>query len=52
MMRHLEIAEGQDTDAQRLFTVQRVACLGCCTLAPAVQIDNVTYGMSPARRSR
>ncbi len=44
MRRHLEIAEGKDTDAQRLFTVQRVACLGCCTLAPAVQIDNVTYG--------
>lgn len=44
MMRYLEIPKGEDTDGQRLFTVQRVACLGCCTLAPAVQIDNVTYG--------
>ena len=26
------------------FTVQPVACLGCCTLAPVVQIDDVTYG--------
>jgi NADH-quinone oxidoreductase subunit F len=42
--RHLGIAEGQDTDAQNLFTVEKIACLGCCTLAPAVQIDNVTYG--------
>ncbi len=33
-----------DTDAERLFTVQKVACLGCCMLAPAVQIDDVTYG--------
>ncbi len=42
--RHLEIPEGDDTDAQRLFTVEKVACLGCCTLAPVVQIDEVTYG--------
>jgi len=42
--RHLEIPDGGDTDPQRLFTVERIACLGCCTLAPAVQIDGVTYG--------
>ena len=41
---HLAIPEGEDTDAQKLFTVERIACLGCCTLAPAVQIDGVTYG--------
>jgi NADH-quinone oxidoreductase subunit F len=39
----LGIKEG-DTDADGLFTVQKVACLGCCTLAPAVQIDETTYG--------
>ena len=39
----LGIDEG-DTDAEGLFTVQKVACLGCCTLAPAVQIDETTYG--------
>jgi len=42
--RNLRIAEGEDTDSQKLFTVEKIACLGCCTLAPAVQIDNVTYG--------
>jgi len=42
--RHLGIPAGEDTDAQKLFTVEKIACLGCCTLAPAVQIDNVTYG--------
>ena len=42
--RHLKIAEDEDTDTDRLFTVNRVACLGCCTLAPAVQIEDVTYG--------
>ncbi len=33
-----------DTDPSRKFTLQKVACLGCCTLAPVVQIDTVTYG--------
>ncbi|HEG44203.1 MAG TPA: 4Fe-4S dicluster domain-containing protein [Phycisphaerales bacterium] len=43
-LRHLDIAENKDTDEEGLFTVERVACLGCCTLAPAVQIGGVTYG--------
>ncbi len=42
--RHLRIDPVADTDAARVFTVQKVACLGCCMLAPAVQIDDVTYG--------
>jgi NADH-quinone oxidoreductase subunit F len=46
--KHLKIGGGDDTDADGLFTVQKVACLGCCTLAPVVQIDEVTYGrLSP-----
>ena len=42
--RHLGIPKGDDTDPQRRFTIEKVACLGCCTLAPVVQIDGVTYG--------
>ena len=42
--RELKIEEGEDTDPDGQFTVQKVACLGCCTLAPVVQIDDVTYG--------
>ncbi len=41
---HLSIPEDDDTDADRLFTVEKVACLGCCMLAPAVLIDDITYG--------
>ena len=41
---HLGLKPGEDTDADGLFTLRKVACLGCCTLAPAVQIDTVTYG--------
>lgn len=44
-IRHeLAIGNGGDTDEKGQFTVQPVACLGCCTLAPVVQIDDVTYG--------
>ncbi len=41
---HLGIDGDADTDTERLFTVEKVACLGCCMLAPAVQIDDITYG--------
>ena len=43
LFRHLKLAEGEDTDAEGLFTMDKVACLGCCTIAPVVQIDNITY---------
>ena len=42
--RSLKLDEGVDTDTQGLFTIEKVACLGCCTLAPVVQIDDITYG--------
>ncbi len=42
--RHLDIPEQEDTDRQKLFTVEKVACLGCCMLAPVIQIDDITYG--------
>jgi len=42
--RQLGIANGEDTDAEGLFTIEKVACLGCCTLAPVLQIDGTTYG--------
>ncbi len=42
--RALKLKENEDTDDKMLFTLEKVACLGCCTLAPVVQIDEVTYG--------
>jgi len=41
---HLRIPEQEDTDTDRLFTVEKVACIGCCMLAPAIQIDDLKYG--------
>jgi NADH-quinone oxidoreductase subunit F len=42
--RYLHIPEESDTDPDGLFTVESVACLGCCTLAPVIQIGEVIYG--------
>lgn len=37
--RELEVSTGQTTKDRR-FDLQRVACLGCCALAPVVQIND------------
>lgn len=44
LRRHLHIPEDADTDAERLFTVDEVACLGCCSLAPVLTVDGHTSG--------
>ena len=44
LRRAFNLKEGQNTDLARKYTIEKVSCLGCCTLAPVVQIDNVTYG--------
>ncbi|MCA9185291.1 MAG: NAD(P)H-dependent oxidoreductase subunit E, partial [Planctomycetales bacterium] len=44
LRQRLNLAGDQDTDAEGRFTLQPVACLGCCTLAPVVQIDDATHG--------
>ena len=42
--RDLGIEGDEDTDTDRMFTVEKVACLGCCSLAPCLMIEDVTYG--------
>jgi NADH-quinone oxidoreductase subunit F len=49
LARQLHLHNGDDTDPDGIFTLEKVACLGCCTLAPVIQIDGVTYGhLAPA----
>lgn len=40
---HLGIFDGETT-SDRQFTLESVACLGCCSLAPVMMIDQTTYG--------
>ncbi len=42
--RDLKIDGSTSTSPDNLFSIEEVACLGCCTLAPVVQIDGKTYG--------
>ena len=44
LRRAFNLKEGEYTDQLRKYTIEKVSCLGCCTLAPVVQIDHITYG--------
>lgn len=49
LRRSLAIPDGADTDPSRTFTVEEVACLGCCSLAPVLMVDEHTAGkLTPA----
>lgn len=48
--RELAIGEDSVTTADQQYSIERVACLGCCALAPVVQIDNKIFGhVQPGR---
>jgi NADH:ubiquinone oxidoreductase subunit E len=41
--RHLDIKEGETTEDLE-YTLETVACIGCCGLAPTIVINDATYG--------
>lgn len=40
------------TTADKKFTLETVACLGCCSLAPVMMIDEETYGRLTPQKAR
>jgi len=47
--RKLEIKEGETTP-DREFSIERVACVGCCALAPVAVLDETVHGhMAPSK---
>ena len=45
----LQVVPGCTTE-DRLFTLETVACFGCCALAPVVVVNDLVYGlMTPAK---
>ena len=42
VQRELDITPGETTEDKR-FDLERVACLGCCALAPVIQINDDIY---------
>ena len=45
---NLKIKDGETTP-DGLFTLESVACLGCCSLAPVMMIGDDTYGKLTGR---
>jgi len=49
MKRNLEVEEGGTTEDGR-FTLEKVYCVGCCSLAPAIIVDKTAHGkLSPGK---
>jgi NADH-quinone oxidoreductase subunit E len=49
---HLGLGPEQDTTEDMLFTLEEVACLGCCSLAPVLMIGETTYGNLNVEKTR
>ncbi len=48
--RELNIAEDSVTTDDQQYSIEKIPCLGCCALAPVVQIDNKIFGhVQPGR---
>lgn len=49
----LKLESGEDTTPDALFTVEKIACFGACSLAPVMVVDGRTYGnLSPDKARR
>jgi NADH:ubiquinone oxidoreductase subunit E len=49
---HLKVDDENPTTEDRLFTVQNVACLGCCALAPAMMVNGKVFGQLNAEKMK
>jgi NADH:ubiquinone oxidoreductase subunit E len=47
--RRLDVKSG-DTTKDNLFTLETVACLGCCAIGPVVTVDGEYYGHTTIRK--
>lgn len=45
----LGLDEETDTTSDRFATIEEVACLGCCSLAPVMTVDETTHGKLTAK---
>ena len=48
---HLALKD-TDTTEDKVFTLEEVACLGCCSLAPVMMIGDTTYGSLNFEKTR
>lgn len=48
----LDMDETKDTTDDLLFTVEPVSCVGCCSLAPVIVVNETTHGRLDAPATR
>ncbi|MBW1804246.1 MAG: NAD(P)H-dependent oxidoreductase subunit E [Deltaproteobacteria bacterium] len=42
--RELKLGDGEETTHDRKFTLKKVRCLGCCSIAPVVKVNDTIHG--------
>lgn len=47
--RYLNLSEKEGTTSDRAFSLKKVRCLGCCSMAPVIKIDDAIYGTMSQR---
>ena len=51
IIEELSIHDGETTE-DKLFTLNNVACLGCCSLSPVMMINGETYGSLTPQKTK
>lgn len=51
ILEELNISDGETTE-DKLFTLNNVACLGCCSLSPVMMINEETYGSLTPKKTK
>jgi NADH:ubiquinone oxidoreductase subunit E len=52
LMKLLDVSSHGDTSPDGLFTVHQVRCIGACSLAPVIKVDDHVYGRLDQERLR
>jgi len=51
IIEELSIRDGETTE-DKLFTLNNVACLGCCSLSPVMMVNGETYGSLTPQKAK
>ena len=52
LVKELGITPPEDTSADGLFTVHEVRCLGACSLAPVMKVNDMVYGKMTTKKRK
>ncbi len=50
LIKMLDLTPPEDTSEDGLFTLHEVRCLGACSLAPVIKVDDTVYGKVTEKR--